>query len=204
MSSEQTTEGHSIPEEDMLRAQFYGLLSRLLAEVPSDDLLQSIADMEGDQSPIGQALTAMGEKARSLSTGEIADEFNALFYGHGAGGEINRYASFYLTGALYEKPLSDLRKDMLELGMIKADDLKEPEDSIAVLCEIMHGLITGKFGEVAPLDVQQNFFNTHIAPWGFRFFEDLEGADASNFFKPVGAIGRAFLSIEAEAFEMAA
>lgn len=204
MSSDITTNGYDIPEEDMLRAQFYGLLSRLLADVPAADLLETLSGLEGDRSAVGQALTALGEAARTRSRGEVEDEFNLLFCGQGAGGEINRYASFYLTGALYEQPLSDLRKDMLELGMVRSDDLTEPEDSIAVLCAIMHGLITGTFGEPAPLDVQQNFFNAHIAPWGFRFFEDLEGADGSRLYKPVGLLGKAFLSVEAEAFEMAA
>ena len=80
----------------------------------------------------------------------------------------------------------------------------EPEDHIAALCEMMCGLITGAFGAPADLARQQAFFDTHIAPWAERLFEDLEAASSANFYKPVGTIGRLFMRIELQSFEMAA
>jgi len=48
------------------------------------------------------------------------------------------------------------------------------------------------------------FFDDHIAPWMGKFFEDLEAAEASVLYAPVGALGRLFVAIEADAFKMAA
>ncbi len=69
---------------------------------------------------------------------------------------------------------------------------------------MMCGLITGAFGAPVDLARQQAFFDTHIAPWAERFFEDLEAAERAGFYKPVGTIGKLFLRIESQAFEMAA
>jgi len=113
-------------------------------------------------------------------------------------------ASFYLTGFVYEKPLSELRADLTELGVGVSGLNNEPEDHIAFLCETMHGLITGGLGSGVGLAGQQNFFRKHIAPWAVRFFEDLEGAEAATLYMPIGTVGKIFLAIEAEAFEMAA
>jgi TorA maturation chaperone TorD len=41
-----------------------------------------------------------------------------------------------------------------------------------------------------------------MAPWIGRFFADLESAEAANFYRCVGALGRAFMDIEAQAFEL--
>ncbi len=68
----------------------------------------------------------------------------------------------------------------------------------------MAALIRGRFADPADLTTQRDFFNAHIAPWAAHFFSDLEGAKASVFYAPVGAIGRAFMDIEREAFRMGA
>ena len=55
------------------------------------------------------------------------------------------HGSFYLTGFLNEKPLAELRDDLARLGVTRAEDVKEPEDHIAALCDVMAGMIRGRF-----------------------------------------------------------
>src|SRR3546814_14918156 len=93
---------------------------------------------------------------------------------------------------------------MARLRIARTDDVKEPEDHIAALCEMMAGLITGSFGAPADLAEQRHFFDTHIGCWAPRFFEDLQAAQSAVLYMPVGTIGRLFLAVEAEAFDMAA
>jgi TorA maturation chaperone TorD len=50
-----------------------------------------------------------------------------------------------LTGFLKDKPLAKLRNDMKEIGIELAENVKEPEDHIASLFDMMSGLILGKF-----------------------------------------------------------
>lgn len=195
----------AIAEEDALRAQAYALLARLLAAPPSEELFSTLRSLEGDGSALGLALNELAVVARGMTREAISDEYHALFIGV-AGGELNPYGSYYLTGFLYEKPLAKLRGDLARLGIARQESkTKDPEDHIAALCEVMAGLIAGVFGDgPASLVEQQAFFDEHIGSWAPRFFEDLEMADAARFYRPVGKIGRLFMEIERQAFAMAA
>jgi TorA maturation chaperone TorD len=196
-------EDSGIAEEDLLRANIYSLLGRLLARPPDRATLDAVAGIKGDETELGQALQAMAAAARASTPETVDDEYHALFIGLGDS-ELNPYGSYYLTGFLYEKPLAKLRGDMAEIGIARADQVYEPEDHIAALCEMMCGLITGAFGQVTDLDEQQNFFATHIAPWAERFFEDLERSPTAAFYMPIGTVGKLFVAIENQAFQMAA
>ena len=45
-------------------------------------------------------------------------------------------------------------------------------------------------------------FEKHLAPWIGRFFADLAVADAADFYRHVGTVGRLFIEIETEAFAL--
>ena len=192
-----------IAEEDLLRADLYRLLATLLSKAPTAETLATCASLTGDESDLGQGISALATVAKSANPKGAAREYNALFIGLGRG-ELLPYASYYLTGFLNEKPLARLRSHMGEFGIERNPDVKEPEDHIATLCEIMSGLILGEYGSPLSVEDQHAFFNTHVATWAPHFFKDLEAAEGSVFYAPVGKIGRAFMEIEIEAFRMEA
>jgi len=192
----------STSEEDLLRADLYDYLAALLSRPPSGELLGQTGELTGDDTDLGQAIDALSRLARVTKTSTAEREFNALFIGM-ARGELLPYASFYLTGFLNEKPLAVLRKDMLGLTIERAPNVFEPEDNIASLCEMMAGMIRGRFGAPADIVQQRDFFNKHIGPWASHFFKDLEGAKNSVLYAPIGTVGRVFMDIEKEAFRMA-
>jgi TorA maturation chaperone TorD/DNA-binding transcriptional regulator YdaS (Cro superfamily) len=194
----------AIPEEDLWRAQIYALLGRCLARRPDTALLTALAQLRGDDSPMGQALAALAEAARGTSLERAQDEYDALFIGLPRG-ELVPYASFYRTGFLYERPLAKLRGDMERLGYARADHVSEPEDHMGALCELMALVIRGGDGRgPAELATQERLFRQHLAPWGERFFADLEQAASAKLFRPLGTAGRLFMTIETQAFAMAA
>ena len=198
-----TEQAFQVASEDRLRGDAYGLLGRLLCDVPDGALLTLTSEITGDDSPLGSALSALAGAAATVTAEAASEEYHALFIGV-AGGELKPYCSFYLTGFVYEKPLAKLRLDMEKLGIARREQIKEPEDHMASLCEMMAGLISGAFGAPVDLETQQRFFDRHLAPWARLFFEDLEGADSARFYKSVGTVGRLFMEIETTAFEMAA
>ncbi|MCK6451243.1 MAG: molecular chaperone TorD family protein [Alphaproteobacteria bacterium] len=190
-----------IAEEDRARVQVYALLGALMARAPSAAQLSRLEQLQGDDSKLGRAFAALAAAARDTAPAAAEEEYNALFIGL-TQGEVLPYASYYLTGFLHEKPLARLRDDMMRLGMAASDDVAEPEDHIGALCEMMAGLIEGRFGAPATLDEQRRFFDRHLAPWAGRFFDDLAAAKSARLYMPVGSIGRRFIDIEAEAFAM--
>lgn len=198
------TPAPDVAEEERLRADAYGLLAGLLARPPGADMLAGLAALDGGAgggTPLADAFAALGRRAAAADPAAVRAEFDALFIGL-SGGELSPYASYYRTGFLNEKPLAEVRAAMARLGIARAEDVHEPEDHIAALCEMMAGLIAGAFGAPAPLDQQRRFFDDHIAPWAGRFFADLERAGAADFYAGVGAVGRCFLDIETQAFAL--
>ena len=136
-----------IKEEDQLRADMYSFIAKMIRTEPSEELLVSVKKLTGDNSSIGNAIKLISKLASTMHISEIQDEYVNLFLGVGRG-ELLPFASYYLTGFLNDKPLSKLRNDMNKIGIVRVKDVKEPEDHISSLFDIMSGLITGKFGKV--------------------------------------------------------
>src|SRR6516225_5728300 len=174
-------------EIDAARAQEYALLSVLLARAPDAALLAQISQLRADPSPLGLAHGALAEAASRATVEGIEREYFNLFIGIGRG-ELLPYGSYYLSGFLHERPLARLRADLQRLGIERAAGQAEPEDHAAILCEIMAGLAGGRFS--APPDAERELFEHHVAPWMGRFFADLEQAQAAEFYRATGTLGR--------------
>ena len=188
-----------VDDVDAARSLEYALLAALLARAPDADLLDRMARLQSDASPLGLAHAALAEAAQRADAERVGREYFDLFIGLGRG-ELLPYGSYYLTGFLHERPLARLREDLNALGIERSAGNIEPEDHAAILCEIMAGLADRRFA--APAGSDQRIFERHLKPWIGRFFSDLEGARAADFYARVGAVGRLFIDIEAEAFAL--
>jgi TorA maturation chaperone TorD len=192
----------TLDEVDAARAREYSLLATLLARSPDAPLLQRLGQLRGDATPLGLAHAALGEAALRAEAAQVGREYFDLFVGLGRG-ELLPYASYYLTGFLYERPLARLRADLKRLGIEAAPGQSEPEDHAAILCEIMAALV-GKAEPAAAVAADQALFEKHLAPWIGRFFSDLERSPSAAFYASVGALGRTFIEIETEAYALPA
>lgn len=190
-----------IDDVAVARANEYRLLASLLAQAPSQELLARLANISGDATKLGEAHAALAESARNSDADAITREYFDLFIGVGRG-ELLPYASYYLTGFLQERPLAQIRENMAAIGVAGADHVSEPEDHIAILCEVMAGMAAGDFA--ADLAAEQRFFERNLKPWAARFFADLETAASARFYRNVGRLGRLFMEIEAQGFAMLA
>jgi TorA maturation chaperone TorD len=188
-----------VDEIDYARAQEYALLSVLLSRSPDIQMIGRLASLRGDTSPLGSAHTALGEAAGRANEESVAREYFDLFAGLGKG-PLLPYASHYLTGSLYGRPLGRLRETFQHLGMESATGNSEPEDHAAIICEVMAGLIGGDIA--SPAGTDREFFEKHLAPWIKRFFVDLENSESVDFYARVGLLGRTFVDIETEGFSL--
>jgi TorA maturation chaperone TorD len=193
--------GVELSEEDQSRSALYRLLGRILIAPPDASARSALSGLRGDDSPLGQALNALAAEA-GRGDHDLEREYHDLFIGLGRG-ELVPYGSYYLTGFLNEKPLALLRRDMARLGIARRESVREPEDHVGAVLEMMAGLIDGSFAvESGDIAAQQQFFATHVEPVAMRFFADLERAEAARFYRPVATVGRLFLEVEASAFQM--
>jgi TorA maturation chaperone TorD len=190
-----------VDDVDAARAQEYALLAALLTRAPDASLLSKLSTLRGDASPLGLAHAALAEAAERTTVEKIEREYFELFIGLGRG-ELMPYGSYYLTGFLHERPLARLREDLSRIRIVRAEGIVEPEDHAGILCEIMSGLASRRLP--APSGSDRLIFEKHMAPWIGRFFTDMENAAAADFYRRLGTLGRVYIEIETEGFDMPA
>src|ERR1039458_5063476 len=140
-----------IDEIDRARAREYALLATLLSRSPNAEMIGRLALVGGDATPLGTAHAALRQAAARTDEARAGREFFDLFTGLGQG-ELLPYASHYLTGSLYGRPLALLREAFQRLGIERRTGHSEPEDHVAILGEIMARLVGGDIAGPAGSD----------------------------------------------------
>ena len=176
-----------VDEIDVARAQEYALLAALLARAPDAGLLARLAELRGDATPLGLAHAALAQAASAAKVERVEREYFNLFIGLGRG-ELLPYGSYYLTGFLHERPLARLRGDLAALGIERAEGNSSRKITPRSCARSWRALRRGRFG--AKTGADQQIFEKHLAPWIGRFFADLERAEAADFYRRVGTLGR--------------
>ncbi|GBK99115.1 formate dehydrogenase-specific chaperone [Vibrio harveyi] len=184
-------------QEQTLRTEIYLVLSALFRSAPSEEMIEFLTSLkvEPSESAMQKAWIALQQAAKDSNREALEDEYQDLFIGIGRG-EVMPFGSWHMTGAMMEKPLAEIRHDLELLGFERDENVKEPEDHIAALCEVM-SMLTGE-----EEDLQQAVFNKHIVPWFNSFTQQLENAESANFYKPAAQLCEAFLTLEQVRFSV--
>lgn len=200
-----------VSAEDHGRANFYALVSRLLAAPLDAPLLAALASSpplatEDDGAPLAMAWSALIAAATAMDLTAAQEEYEVLFVGMGRA-PVNLHASHYLTGFMMEKPLADVRGALATLGLTRVATQTMVEDHLAALCEVMRVLIAGT--EAAdgspdmapqPLVRQREFFAAHVEPWFEACCTAIEKHPLANFYRVVAQFIGNFLQVERDAF----
>lgn len=192
-------------DEEIARAELYGLLAHLFYAPPGPDLLAQLR-VAVTQAPDSGAFLeepwrALVAAARRLSDAEIADEFDALFGGVGKP-EVFVYGSWYQSGFLNEKPLAQLRSDLAALGLQRPEQVAETEDHVASVFEVMRYLIAGDDVAICNLTQQATFFSHHVQTWLPQLCQQLQQSGRADFYKHLADLTAAFVSVEAQGFDL--
>jgi TorA maturation chaperone TorD len=192
-------------DEETARADVYGLLAQLFYAPPTHELLEAIRVAPTQAAAQGAFLEEPWREfvgtARAVGDDEVAEEYDALFGGVGKP-ELYLFGSHYLSGFLNEKPLAQLRTDLAALGLARDESMPETEDHVAYLCEVMRYLIAGEDVAVANLTRQREFFATHVQPWMPQMCDAIASHPRAHFYAVLAAFTKAFISIEAQGFDM--
>ncbi|MGL4475050.1 MAG: TorD/DmsD family molecular chaperone [Shewanella sp.] len=193
-----TDQVREVSENDQLRADIYQLLAALLRRQPSQELLDFLAELDieaNDDNDMTRAWLALKLAAAQFNATQLEDEYFDVFLGVGRG-EVLPYGSWFMTGSLMDKPLALLRNDLKQLGFEREENVKEPEDHVAALCEVMATLILEM-----PSYRQLAFYQRHMGCWVNRFCDTLAAAPSAAFYATVAQLAKAFFVLEAAEFE---
>jgi TorA maturation chaperone TorD len=194
-------------DEETARAEVYGLLAALYYAPPTPEFLSQLRVAVTEAPAAGGFLEEPWREfvaaARAVDDASVANEYDALFGGVGKP-EVYLFGSHYLSGFLNEKPLAALRSDLAELGLARDEAMPETEDHVAYVSEVMRYLIAGDEVEVANLTQQQKFFVTHVLPWVPQMCDAITAHPKARFYGALAGFTRAFVSVEAQGFDMLA
>jgi TorA maturation chaperone TorD len=192
-------------DEETARAEVYGLLAQLYYAPATPALLDALRVAVTEAPAAGAFLEEpwrnLVAAARDLDDRSVAAEYDVLFGGVGKP-EIYLFGSHYLSGFLNEKPVARLRTELAALGLVRDDSMPETEDHIAYLGEVMRYLIAGDDVEVANLTRQRRFFAAHLQPWVNALCDAIAAHPKARFYATLAGFTRAFMSIEAQGFDM--
>jgi TorA maturation chaperone TorD len=202
---------HGQSDEDLARADLYGLLAELFGAPPPDALFNRIAaspkaNADDPDTPLTRAWRDLVGASASLAPVAIRAEYSALFEAVGKP-EVVPNGSFYLAGALNQRPLVELREALAQFGIERDPQATETEDHIAAVCEVMRFLVAGELTDEggAPIDLlaaQRQFFQGHLGNWVFDFLQALEQHRHAAFYAAVAQFARAFFEVEQQAFDI--
>ena len=192
-------------DEETARAEVYGLLARLWYAAPDPELAAAlrvaVTEAPAQGAFLEEPWRALVGAARERSDAAMAAEYDALFGGVGKP-EVYLFGSHYLAGFLNEQPLVRLRAALAGLGLARDDAMSETEDHVAYLCEVMRYLIAGDDVAVANLARQAEFFAAHLQPWVNAMCDAVAGHPRARFYATLAEFTRAFMSVEAQGFDM--
>jgi TorA maturation chaperone TorD len=192
-------------DEETARAEVYGLLAQLWYASPTPELLSALRVAATEAPAQGAFLEEPWRElvgaARAQDAATTAAEYDALFGGVGKP-EVWLFASHYLAGFLNEQPLVRLRDTLAQLGLARDEAMSETEDHIAYECEVMRYLIAGEDVAVANLARQREFFAQHLQPWVDALCEAVAAHPKARFYAVLARFTRAFVQVEAQAFDL--
>ena len=192
-------------DEEVARAEMYGLLATLYYQPPDTELLAQLQAAVTEAPEQGGFLEVpwreLVAQARAMTAPQIAQEFDALFGGVGKP-EVYLFGSHYLSGFLNEKPLVQLRDDLAALGLSRSEQMPETEDHLAYLLEVMRYLIAGDDVAVCNLSRQAEFFSRHLQPWLMAMAEAVMAHPRAVFYARLAALTQSFASVEAQGFDL--
>ena len=192
-------------DEEIARAELYGLLARLWYGPPDAQLLSAFQVAATEAPAAGAFLEEPWRQlvgaARETTPAAAKAEYDALFGGLGKP-EVYLFGSHYLSGFLNDKPLAQLRGELARLGLARDEAVPETEDHLACLFEVMRYLIAGDDVSVANLTQQQAFFATQLQPWLSNMCEAVAVHPKARFYAVLARFTQAFAQVEAQAFDI--
>ncbi len=202
--SEAVRENVGEPElqpEDAARAAIYGLTARLFYAAPDEgvlgQLLHSTA-FESSEEPVAIAWRELVEAARTAIPVMLENEHTELFVGTGKA-EVTPYLTHYTIKYASDSPLVELRQQLIRWGLSRRDNVHEPEDHIAGICETLRFAIAVQHRSE---EEQKSFFERFLYRGGTAFCDAVNASPKAVFYRRLAGFVRAFLEVEHEAFGM--
>ncbi len=115
---------------------------------------------------------------------DLQDEYYQLFTDPFEGSQIESNASFYFNGRSYGEALVEIRELMKEAGIVKVDDVSDPEDSLVVMLDTFASLVEEEKTESTQKikELQARLLEEFLEPFVEKFTAQLKDNKHCDFY----------------------
>ena len=115
---------------------------------------------------------------------DLQDEYYQLFTDPFEGSQIESNASYYFNGRSYGEALVEIRELMKEAGIVKVDDVSDPEDSLVVMLDTFASLVEEEKTESTPKlkELQARLLEEFLEPFVEKFTAKLKENKHCDFY----------------------
>ena len=189
-------------EEDLARANLYGLVSRLFYAPADPNLLAEVsrapAMPQGEEdTALVRAWSVLRDTCRTAYPAIVREEYDGLFIGVGKA-TVTPYLSAYAEPHSPDRYLVRLREQLAAWGLARREAVFEVEDHVSGVSDVMRWLIVS----ARPLTEQRGFFEDYVYSGAILLFAAVQKAPNLVFYHQVVSFAWQFLEVEKAAFEM--
>jgi TorA maturation chaperone TorD len=130
-----------------VRFRFLDLLKSFFLEAPDAETMSrwrgtfSALALEQISPPFDNGVKEICRALNNTTLKGLQEEYYRLFVNPFHGGRVETTASYYLNGRGYAQALVDIRGLMREAGVLKAEGVTDPEDSLVVMLDTFVALL---------------------------------------------------------------
>jgi len=173
-----------------IRLRFIDLVKSFFVEEPDSEKMSrwrgtfSALCKEQVSPRFDSAVQEISRALNDKNLEELQTEYYNLFTDPFEGANIESNASFYFDGRSYSKALVEIRGLMNEAGIVKVDDIHEPEDSLVVMLDTFASLVEEEKTDSGPKikELQARLLNEFLEPFAEKFTAQLKDNKQCDFY----------------------
>ena len=186
----------------IIRLRLIDLIKSFFVDKPDAELLSrwrgtfSALSKEQISPLLDKAVREVSGQLSEKSLEAIQDEHYSLFVDPFAENHVNLMASYYFDGRNYGETLVEIRDVFLSSKVVKDAEVKDPEDSLVVMFDLLGTLIEmEKDGEQTSI-AQQQLIIDYLLPFLKKLSPAITDNPSADFYKAVVEFIVGYLDLE--------
>lgn len=194
----------SLSEVERARIFMLDLAKSFFLGEPSEEKCQAwekaLAALDGKTgfAPLDQAVRDLREYLAQTPLSALSEEYYRLFVDPFNEKPVLLTASYYIDGKNYGPTLAKLRGFLKEIGLVKDENFKEPEDSLVCLLDFLISLIYIERKELSR--AQEELLTNFLKPCVEGLSQALEEREEAGFYRRCAAFLKAYILLEERFF----
>ena len=184
------------------RLRLIDLIKSFFIEKPDAELLSrwrgtfSALSKEQISPLLDKAVRGVSRQLGEKNLESIQDEYYSLFVDPFGENHVNLVASHYFDGRNYGETLVSIRDVFLATKVVKEEEVKDPEDSLVIMFDLLGTLIDMEKDGEQTANAQQQLIGDYLAPFVEKLRPVISDNPSADFYAAVVEFVGGYLDLE--------